>query len=89
MLAAVGFDGRLAGADLVITGEGRLDPTSLSGKGVGEVAARAGAAGVPCHAIVAVDGLPEAGRERFASVSEARTLEAIEAVAADIARRPT
>jgi glycerate 2-kinase len=34
---AVGFDERLAAADLVLTGEGRLDRTSLAGKVVGEV----------------------------------------------------
>jgi glycerate kinase len=48
----VDIDGRLAGADLVITGEGALDKTSLEGKLVGEVARRAHRAGVPCHAIV-------------------------------------
>jgi glycerate kinase len=36
---------RLAAADLVITGEGRFDDSSLSGKGPGEVAARALALG--------------------------------------------
>ena len=87
VLGALSFDERLAAADLVITGEGRLDPTSLSGKAVGEVAARAAAAAVPCHAIVAVDDLPAIGRERFASIEEARTLEAISGAAAGVARR--
>ena len=35
--SAVGFHGRLAAAELVPTGEGRLDATSLAGKVVGEV----------------------------------------------------
>jgi glycerate kinase len=35
--AAVGFEERLAEANLVLTGEGRLDATSLAGKVVGEV----------------------------------------------------
>ena len=39
-------------ADLVITGEGRLDPTSFDGKVVGGVAALAAAAGVRAVAIV-------------------------------------
>jgi glycerate kinase len=33
----VGLRARLAGADLVVTGEGHLDPPSLTGKVVGEV----------------------------------------------------
>ena len=44
----VGLDGVLAGATLVITGEGRLDAASTSGKVPGGVAERAGRAGVPC-----------------------------------------
>jgi glycerate kinase len=60
---AVGLDDALAGADAVITGEGRLDPSSFSGKVVGEVARRARALGVP--RVVALAGgrlgaLPEA-----------------------------
>lgn len=39
-------------ADVVITGEGRLDATSFEGKVVGGVAALAAAAGVPAMAIV-------------------------------------
>ena len=40
---------RLASADLVITGEGRFDESSLSGKGPGAVAARALALGKRVH----------------------------------------
>jgi glycerate 2-kinase len=40
------LDGQLAGTDLVITGEGLVDATSLTGKVVGGVLARAAAAGV-------------------------------------------
>ncbi len=39
-------------ADLVVTGEGRLDPTSLEGKVVGGVVDLAAAAGVPVVAVV-------------------------------------
>jgi glycerate 2-kinase len=42
----------LEGADLVITGEGRLDPTSFDGKVVGGVRSLAADAGVPVLAIV-------------------------------------
>lgn len=42
-----GLDRALAGADFVITGEGRFDATSLTGKTSGAVLAAAAAAGVP------------------------------------------
>src|SRR6185312_5215100 len=48
-----GLDRELTGADLVITGEGRFDETSLTGKTCGTVIAAAAAAGVPV-AVVAV-----------------------------------
>lgn len=69
VLEASGFDGALRGAALVLTGEGRLDRTSLGGKAPVGVAARAMAAGVPCSAIVgeAEDGL--AADAGFASVA--------------------
>lgn len=38
-------------ADLVVTGEGRLDRSSLMGKGVGELAALCALQGVPCVAV--------------------------------------
>ena len=78
VLGALGFDALLAEADVVITGEGALDATSLSGKAVGEVALRALRAGVPCHAIVGRNSLdPAAGEARFGSVVEAGDPEAI------------
>jgi glycerate kinase len=46
-----GLAARLRRADLVITGEGRLDASTLMGKGVGELATRCRAAGVPCVAL--------------------------------------
>jgi glycerate 2-kinase len=49
--AIVGLDEALRGADIVVTGEGRLDVTS-SAKVVGAVAARARAAGARCAAVV-------------------------------------
>ena len=41
----MGLDARIAAADLVITGEGRLDDQTLDGKGPAGIAARARAAG--------------------------------------------
>lgn len=43
------LDERLAAADLVLTGEGRFDPTSLRGKGPGALLAQALAARKPVH----------------------------------------
>jgi glycerate kinase len=44
---ASGFDRQLIGAQLVITGEGRVDSQTAYGKAPGEVARRAQAAGIP------------------------------------------
>jgi glycerate 2-kinase len=51
VMDAVGFRGRLAGADLCLTGEGRLDRSSLSGKVVCGVARACRDAGIPCIAL--------------------------------------
>ncbi len=53
---AVGLSHRVAGADVVVTGEGRLDATSWSGKVVGSVVAAAGSAGVPVLVVVGAVG---------------------------------
>src|SRR3954449_432921 len=45
--AAAGLDEALAGAELVVTGEGQFDAQSLRGKVVGDLVDRAGRAGVP------------------------------------------
>lgn len=51
------INGHLADVDLVLTGEGRIDNQTCTGKAVGELASRCASAGVPCVAIVGVDGL--------------------------------
>ena len=56
VLDATGFDAHLEGADLVITGEGRIDSQSLSGKVVVGVARRAAPHGVPVIAVVGQTG---------------------------------
>jgi glycerate kinase len=61
VLDAVGFDARMLAARAVVTGEGRLDSQSLSGKVVSEVATRARQSGVPCHAIVGENRLDRFG----------------------------
>ncbi|MGA9275654.1 glycerate kinase [Ilumatobacter sp.] len=50
----VGLRQIVASADLVITGEGSLDPTSKTGKVVGGVSALCAELGVPVHAIAGV-----------------------------------
>jgi glycerate kinase len=51
MLDLIGFDAALAGAGLVITGEGSLDGQSLGGKAPVGVASAAGRLGVPVIAV--------------------------------------
>jgi len=51
VMAATGFDAALAGADLVITGEGRIDAQTAFGKTAMGVAVKAREARVPCIAV--------------------------------------
>jgi glycerate 2-kinase len=51
VIAAADFDGKLARADLVVTGEGRIDAQTAFGKTALGVARRAATAGVPCIAV--------------------------------------
>jgi glycerate 2-kinase len=51
VLEAVRLDERLEGAALCVTGEGRLDETSLAGKAPAAVAEACGRRGVPCVAL--------------------------------------
>lgn len=62
MLELVGFDRILRDADVVFTGEGRIDPQSMHGKTAIGVARRAKAAGVPAIAMVGdiADGIETA-----------------------------
>lgn len=60
---AVGLESALAGADLVITGEGRLDSQSLSGKVVDAVASRAPASAAVLVIAGAVQLSPRRCRE--------------------------
>ena len=75
VLDAVAFNARAAEADLVVTGEGRLDETTLEGKLVAEVARRCSLLGVPAHAVVGEDALDPRLREglRLASIGLAGT----------------
>jgi glycerate kinase len=81
VLDAIGFDERMRRAAFVVTGEGRLDQSTLAGKAVAEVATRCRQAGVWCHAVVGHSELDLFGTRvlDLASVREARDLEAIRA----------
>ena len=86
VLNAIGYDARMRAARAVVTGEGRLDRTSLVGKAVSEVATRARQAGVPCHAVVGANAL-EPFDTRILDlqlVLEAGTLEQLQAAGAQI-----
>lgn len=56
---AVGLEARLVGADLVITGEGRLDGQSVRGKVPSAVIRAAQRAGIPCLVIAGEVGVGE------------------------------
>jgi glycerate kinase len=66
VMDATDFDARLSRADLVITGEGRIDAQTAFGKTALGVARRARAAGVPCVAVGG--GVETSGIEALASV---------------------
>lgn len=87
VLDALGFDLRLRPARALVTGEGRLEATTLEGKAAGEAARRARHAGVPAHAVVGRDALEEAGRRTLGlrSVREASMLEELEAAGEELA----
>lgn len=73
VLDTVGFNERIKGADLCITGEGRLDGQSLQGKAVMTVVGRCKEAGVPCVALVGSAG-SGAERSRDAGLTDYRVI---------------
>ena len=89
VLDELGFDARMRAARAVITGEGRIDRTTLEGKAAGEVAVRARQAGVPAHAIVGANDLSPFDQRilDLQTIQEAGTIEALEAAAAALGAR--
>ena len=87
VLDAIGFDALMRRAAFVVTGEGKLDATTLAGKAVAEVATRCRQAGVWCHAVVGRDELDLFGRRvlDLASVREAGDVEALERAGRELA----
>jgi glycerate kinase len=63
VLDAVGFDARVDGVSLIVTGEGTVDRTTKEGKAPAEVARRAAARGVECVVFGGVVVEPLAGTE--------------------------
>jgi len=97
VLDALGFSSRIEGADLVVTGEGKLDRQSLMGKAPVAVARACEAGFVACAAIVgeAEIGASEAGFVAVRSLVEhfgdgatalSRAAEGLESVAAALVR---
>lgn len=59
---------RIAAADLVITGEGEVDASTMMGKGVGQVAAACRRQGLPCLALAGTARSPELAAGPFTRV---------------------
>ncbi|HEY1455891.1 MAG TPA: glycerate kinase [Candidatus Dormibacteraeota bacterium] len=87
IVTAAGFDLKLEGADLVITGEGRVDGQTAFGKAPGEVAKRARKAGVP---VLFLAGSKGPGWEAVTAPGAARVFTLADAglEAAEIKRDP-
>jgi glycerate kinase len=80
VLDALGFGERLRAARAVITGEGRMDETTLRGKIAAEVASQARQGGVPCYAVVGQNGMDPFGQRLLdvQEIVEATTLQEME-----------
>jgi glycerate kinase len=61
------LDERIGEADVVITGEGRMDNQTYMGKGVGQIARRCRRQGVPCVALAGTILEPARARHLFAN----------------------
>lgn len=87
VLDAVGFDQRSARARAVVTGEGRIDTTTLEGKAVFEIAVRCARAGVPVHAVTGRAALSpaESAQLSLCSIREASSIAELEAAGHELA----
>ncbi len=89
VMEATDFDARLRVADLVITGEGRIDAQTAFGKTALGVAKRAQSAGVPCIAVgggvepEGIDALAAVGAVAVPVVERPQTVEAAMAAGID------
>jgi glycerate kinase len=71
VVEAAGLEDALRGADLVITGEGRVDSQTAFGKAPGEVARRAQAAGIP---VILLAGSKGPGWDQLTKIGVSRVL---------------
>jgi glycerate kinase len=80
---------RLRQADLVITGEGAIDRSTLMGKGVGEIASRCAQLHIPCLGLTGVVAVPARQRTfaRLGALSELTSVAEARAKAAFWLRR--
>lgn len=89
VLDALAFEQRIAGATLVVTGEGALDEQTFTGKAVAEVVARSARLGLPCYAVVGQCRLSPARAADLglAGVLEASTADELRAAGRTLAAR--
>jgi len=87
VLDAVAFDERLSAATIAVSGEGRLDKQTLTGKAVAEVARRCRVACKPLHVVAGQNALgPDEARELgLAGVQVATTRDELEAAGRTLA----
>lgn len=87
VLDALDFDARMRAARCVVVGAARLDDAAMRGGTLAEAATRARQAGVPCHAVVAVNALDRFGARilDLQAVLEAATADEIEAAGRELA----
>ena len=72
VLDGVGFDSRAGGADLVVTGEGRIDEQTFHGKLISQIARRCMAQSIRCVAVVGRNDLAD-GRAADLGLEQIRT----------------
>ncbi|MDQ2630563.1 MAG: glycerate kinase [Actinomycetota bacterium] len=87
VLEAIGFDRRLRTADAVVSGEGRFDAQSLTGKIVGEIASRCANVEKPLHLVVGGTVPGTAPTAAISSITRAESLEEMGQAGFDLARR--
>jgi glycerate 2-kinase len=89
VLDAVGFDHAMRGARYVVSGEGRIDDQTLTGKLVGEVATRCRQGGVGCHVMVGQNRLDLFGARvlDLGYVREATRLDELEQAGRELATK--
>ena len=80
IVEVAGLERALAGADLVITGEGRIDRQTAFGKAPGEVARRAQKAGVP---VLVVAGMKGAGWDQLTPIGISRVFTLVDEEGSD------